>query len=265
MAVRKSREDATVWIGYADFLTTLTVLFLVFAVSYAAKSRNGTVTIRGVVRNIAALPLQDCAVGIADTTFGATDSRGRFEGQLLNLKGMAKVGVSAACSGYDTVSRFVRVSPGSILTLDLTALRARQIMQIETLTGDALFATESAELTPEGSAMVIGVGERMKSRLQPGYVIAVQGHSDDQQFKIGSAKDNWVLSAERAAAAARVLTMLVGISPCNIVIMGYGPSRPVSPLQQDDSPEEKKAKRKQNRRIEFRQIQGADLQGKCSE
>src|SRR5207248_1064141 len=113
-------------------------------------------------------------------------------------------------------------------------------------------------------AMLQQLGKRLKSQLASDEVIAVQGHTDDLSFQVGASKDNWVLSGERAAAAARVLTdsaFGVGIPECQVAIMGFGPSRPVDAVTSSDSREARQLKRARNRRIEFRRLRGADIIG----
>ena len=105
----------------------------------------------------------------------------------------------------------------------------------------------------------------LKESLRPGEAIIVQGHTDDLPIPARYGKDNWVLSGERAAAAANVLRDSVGIPLCQVAIMGFGPARP-RPGQRvtwaDSETEAQRAqKRAQNRRIELHRVAGTDLIG----
>ena len=98
-----------------------------------------------------------------------------------------------------------------------------------------LFATDSAELTPEGRALL--------DRLAPcwkGGRWEVEGHTD------GSGTDdiNQPLS-ERRAQAVREQLVKNGIDASYLTARGYGASRPVA----DNATPEGRAK---NRRVEFR-------------
>jgi OOP family OmpA-OmpF porin len=103
------------------------------------------------------------------------------------------------------------------------------------LESDVLFATDSAELTPEGRATL--------DRLAPCWShgrFEIEGHTDNT----GTDAANQTLSERRANA---VVDQLVrdGIDASSLSAQGYGSSRPIA----DNATPEGRAK---NRRVEFK-------------
>lgn len=263
--VRKRGDDATVWIGYADFLTTLTILFLVVIAGLAAKiatAKAGVLT--GVVVDAkTAKPVGDCLLKFGESRQTRTDSEGRFVFRVDSLRDAVNVGFVAACRGFATYSEIQTVRPAD--TSDIRVqLNPVTSVTVDVIPGDALFDRNEFALKQEAVITIVELGLRLKANLGVGEVIAVQGHTDDVPFPAGAGKDNWVLSGERAAAAAKVLTdpsLGVGIPECQVAIMGFGASRPIEQVVATDSPADSARKRARNRRIEFRKLQGTDMIG----
>lgn len=259
-------EDSSVWIGYADFLTTLVVLFFVMAVSFAGRLSPGRpgFVIGSVRQSQSSLALTGCLVRLGGGRQKRSNSQGNFQFRVDSLREKINIGIAAECDGYADYSEITTVSPRET-TLVRISLQKVQKIEVETLSGDALFGSSAATLQPAAIDTIKALGARLKMDLREGEVIAVQGHTDDVPFADPSLRDNWVLSGERAAAAAKILTDSVGISPCKVAIMGFGPSRPASAIAPDDPPELRRQKRQMNRRIEFRRLRGTDIiGGKCS-
>lgn len=266
----RQSDDTTVWIGYADFLTTIAVLFFILAVAMAGKIPNlrpGYVL--GEVRDSASQrALSGCSPVVGSRRLPATPSDGRFVARVDSILRQARVDVTVECAGHEPFTRFLRVTAGDTTRV---AVRVRPVTRTTwetvTLNGDALFDPLQYQLKPEGLALIIRSGKDLKQRLKPGETIVVQGHTDDLPI-VSAPKDNWMLSGERAAAAALVLTAPqfgVGIPECQVTIMGFGPSRPRFAVQRGDSPAEQARKRALNRRLEFRRLSGTDLiGGKCA-
>lgn len=266
----RQSDESTVWIGYADFLTTIAVLFFILAASMAGKIPNlRPGYVRGVVTDSASgRPLAKCAAVVGSRRQPATPANGVFVVRVDSILRQARVDVTVECPGYETFTRFVRVASGDTTRVEA---RLRPSMRTEwapiTLAGDALFDPLQHRLKPEGLRLIIREGRRLRAELQPGQTIVVQGHTDDLPIR-SAAKDNWMLSGERAAAAALVLTdpaYGVGIPECQVTIMGFGPSRPAVALAPGDTPAQVAQKRARNRRLEFRRLSGTDLiGGKCA-
>ncbi len=68
---------------------------------------------------------------------------------------------------------------------------------------DVLFASNSADLTPEGQVQIDDIGAAIKSimkEIPPGlsWMLRVDGHADSQPITGGPYKDNWQLSAAQS-------------------------------------------------------------------
>jgi flagellar motor protein MotB len=245
-------EDATVWIGYADFLMTLVIFFFIFSASYAARVRNPAL-VQGVVlsSDVAGVGIGDCLVraGAGAERRQTTNSNGLFEFRFDGLWKPVDVELAVRCMGYSQMDTVAKIAPGHTVAMELyLTSQADSSVTVIVLPGDALFPINEYVLRPQARASIREVAETFRRELRQGELIAVQGHTDDRPFPPDAGTDNWTLSGQRAAAAARVL-IESGIPECRIVTMGFGPSRPRS----DRAAE--------NRRIEFRSLRGADLAG----
>jgi outer membrane protein OmpA-like peptidoglycan-associated protein len=271
MARRARGEDATVWIGYADFLTTLAVLFLVLVAGTAAKLKRARseharpgYLLGIVVDSATSRAVTRCVAKVGETRWDTTDTRGEFHVVVDSLRESVNVGLSLECVGYDAHSQLRPVAPGDTTRDTIRVSPEKRAVGVVTLPGKELFEKDSFKLRPAAIDSIVSLGLRFKSKLAPNEIVAVQGHTDDQEFPAGAGKDNWILSSERAAAAASVLTnpvFGVSIPECQVAIMGFGPSRPVERVDSADPPDEKARKRERNRRIEFRSLHGPDISG----
>ncbi|WP_296951911.1 OmpA family protein [uncultured Massilia sp.] len=103
--------------------------------------------------------------------------------------------------------------------------------------GDVLFATDRAELTPNGMATVRKLAEVMMQN--PDRSVLVEGFTDST----GSASHNKDLSERRAASVAQALTSL-GVPRQRVDMRGYGEAYPVAG-------NDTAANRQLNRRVEI--------------
>ncbi len=269
--MKRRHEDATVWIGYADFLTTMAVLFfLIAAVSAASLARARDAVITGVVSDSASTrPVAGCRVLGSGAPPERTGPRGAFSLHVKSIAQPLNVSVEVQCESYTPVSRLVRVVPSDTTRVSFQVARAEEtVWQRITLSGDALFDPLQFTLKPEGIRLLVAAGESLKRNLRPGEMIVVQGHTDDLPIPRSYGKTNWTLSGERAAAAVPVLTDSVHIHPCQVSVMGFGPSRPVAGQEVTFAPGESEAsrtaKRARNRRIELSRVSSlATISGNC--
>lgn len=246
-------EDATIWIGYADFLMTLVILFFILTAFYATKVIRAPAVVQGVVLGSedGTAGISDCLVrsGAGDERRQLTNDRGWFEFRFDGLWHAVKIELSVTCLEYAPLDTVAELSPGDTTRIELYLTeRTDSTVRVVILPGDALFPINEYILRPEALASIRAVADTFSQHLQEGDLIAVQGHSDNLPFARNAGTDNWTLSGQRAAAAAKAL-IAAGMPECRIVTMGFGPSRPRS-----SSPPE-------NRRIEFRILRGADLTG----
>lgn len=100
-----------------------------------------------------------------------------------------------------------------------------------------LFATDSADLSPEGEAQAARLAAALNA--SPDIVVAIVGHTDNT----GDVQYNMGLSDRRARALATALVQQHGISGNRLAPVGIGPFSPVAPNTTPDG-------RAQNRRVE---------------
>jgi outer membrane protein OmpA-like peptidoglycan-associated protein len=103
--------------------------------------------------------------------------------------------------------------------------------------GDVLFATDRAELTPNGMATVRKLADVMMQN--PDRSVLVEGFTDST----GSTAHNQDLSERRAASVAQALTGL-GVPRERVAMRGYGEAYPVASNDSASS-------RQMNRRVEI--------------
>jgi chemotaxis protein MotB len=109
------------------------------------------------------------------------------------------------------------------------------------LSDQLLFPLGGVDIRPEGKRLLAKLGEFLKGRIP---ALAVEGHTDDRPLRGGPYRDNWGLSAIRAAIVASYLVDAAGISPSIVQAVGYGPFRPVVPNDSDEN-------RSRNRRVDL--------------
>lgn len=271
MGIRQ--EDSSVWIGYSDFLTTLVILFFVLVVVFARKSQGAqpAVLTGQVTAFPSGDPVADCTmitgVGSSEGRRQPTDSQGTYDFYFGAFWNSVEMELSARCPGFGDADTVVRVIPGDTVSVDVELNRVDEDgrIAVESLPASLLFESASYDFRDSAAVDTIRqLGLQWKDSLRSDEVVAIQGHTDDQPFQPSESMTNWILSGARAARAAEVLTdprYGVGLEDCRVVVMGFGPSRPERDVHASDPSDVQEEKRRENRRIEFRRLRGADLTG----
>jgi flagellar motor protein MotB len=115
--------------------------------------------------------------------------------------------------------------------------------------GSVLFGLNSADLAPEGGALLAGLAAPLKAYLEShDELIMVSGFTDARPITNSPQgyKDNWELSAQRALTVTRAL-VAAGVPEGSIFAAGFGASNPVAPNDTADN-------RAKNRRVEISPI-----------
>ncbi len=94
-----------------------------------------------------------------------------------------------------------------------------------------LFDSGSAEMKPEGKRVLSKVAEFIREAVP---ALSVEGHTDSIPLRGGIYRDNWGLSASRAASVATYLQERAGFDPQKLQAVGYASTRPIVP---NDTPE----------------------------
>lgn len=116
------------------------------------------------------------------------------------------------------------------------------------LTEEVLFASGSAQVKPEGRAILDSVGKALKE--EKTRALLIEGHTDNIPIKGPLAEKfptNWDLSAARAVSVVRYLSEKAGLEKERLGAVGYGEYRPAA----DNSTKEGRAR---NRRIEIKLV-----------
>ena len=89
-----------------------------------------------------------------------------------------------------------------------------------------LFASGSAELRPEGQRALYKIAVLVRDKVP---AVAVEGHTDATPLLGGIYRDNWGLSAMRAAVVASYLEQDGGFDPLKLQAVAFGPNQPMVP------------------------------------
>jgi flagellar motor protein MotB len=110
--------------------------------------------------------------------------------------------------------------------------------------GSVLFDLSSAELRPEGAAVLADVAGPLGVYLAAhDAMIMVSGFTDDRPRRGDAEHDNWDLSAERAMTVVRAL-VAAGLPADRVFGAGFGEAHPVAPNATEEG-------RARNRRVEI--------------
>jgi chemotaxis protein MotB len=245
---RRTREEDHVnheaWaIPYADLLTLLLAFFVVM---YAISSLNtgkyrvladalsvafkgGTVAEDvGPMRpsGVSGLTVLDAVQG---RDFGAPAARNAVGGAP-DVRPLPLLKVD------DVTVRVARATVPQVMRDQITVRRHAFWVEVE-IRNDVLFQSGSAVLNPEAEKVIARLAVTLRGFGNP---IRVEGHTDDVPIQGGIYRDNWDLSAARAAAVVRVLVDN-SVDPGRLAVLGFGEHRP---MRANDSPEGRSANRR---------------------
>lgn len=115
--------------------------------------------------------------------------------------------------------------------------------------GNILFGVNSADLQPEGTALLETLATPLRAYLEShDELIMVSGFTDDRPITVASRgyADNWELSAHRALTVTRALAD-AGVPADRLFAAGFGEAHPVAPNDSNEN-------RAKNRRVEISPI-----------
>ncbi len=110
-----------------------------------------------------------------------------------------------------------------------------------TLTGDLLFPSAQATLTPAARNNMEMLAEIIA---HTPYIVNVEGHTDNRPIASSRFPSNWELSLARANSVARFLIDSIGLDPSQVVISGFSSYRPAASNETEQG-------RAANRRVEI--------------
>jgi len=198
-------SDKERWLlTYSDMITLLLVLFIVlFALSRIdqAKFREFKQSVSHAVKS--------------STAHGKTKVRAKLAATAKPVDRLQRIKAEL------TVALDEKGLLGDVtLTIDSSGL-------VEGLVADTtFFVTNSAELSPVGQEIVDTSAHVLNGNPN---AIEVAGYTDNQPITGGPFANNWALSAARATTVVVRMTGLDGVSPDQVVLLGYGQYHPLVP------------------------------------
>jgi chemotaxis protein MotB len=235
----EEHENHERWlVSYADFMT---LLFALFVVMYAV-SRVDTKKAKQVEESV------KWALHMGGE--GGVTKMAIFEGPPSEGGGIAKMAGTNSLSVeqrqvIEAFRRKVenRVRPFVMEKAGATAVSVEiedRLVKVRLSAGE-FFEPGEAALRPQALPVLDAIAEEIVPMHQP---IQVEGHTDDQPVSGGRFRDNWELSAARAATVVSFLEKAHHAAPRLLTASGFADTRPVS---RDATPEA----RELNRRVEM--------------
>ena len=169
------------------------------------------------------------AMGILDGGHGS-------EQGIISQQSMPSGGDNLNTAAQEAIDAFSGLHRTEGLAAELTP-RGIQLV----LDNHLLFATGSAQLSPNGIKMLRDVGRIIKPFDR---YIRIEGHTDNLPIQNQNYPSNWELSAARAISVVTFFIDEVGLTPSRLSAAGYGASRPRVHNDSEDN-------RAKNRRVEI--------------
>lgn len=235
----EEHENHERWlVSYADFMT---LLFALFVVMYSV-SRVDTQKAKQVEESIKWALHMGGEGGITKLkVFEGPPSEG---GGIASLAGSRSLSVEQR-QIVEAFRRKVenRVRPFVMEKAGATAISVEiedRVVKVRLAAGE-FFEPGEAALRPQALPVLDAIAEEIVPMQRP---IQVEGHTDDQVISGGRFRDNWELSAARAATVTSFLERAHRATPRLLTASGYADTRP---LAREDTPQA----RERNRRVEL--------------
>ena len=136
--------------------------------------------------------------------------------------GAANAQVDPCAGGLDPARIIECLRPGGISSttrgIRPAAVLPRQVPATSSVDLTVPFGFDSAELTPDGVAVLAALGAALKDPSLAGAKFRIAGHTDAK----GADAYNEALSLRRAEAARRFLVERGGVDPARVSAVGFG-------------------------------------------
>ena len=236
--IHEEHENHERWlVSYADFITLLFAFFVVLYSVSRQDSKKATLATKSI----------QWAMHYSGT--GGIGAPPVFDGPPTEGGCSANLGGSGNLIQQARAIEGVRKKVERRLRPLLMERQKTQAVSIESdgkrltirLAASRFFETGQTALSPDALPVLDAVAEELASLGRP---IRVEGHTDDGATSGERYRNNWELSASRAAMVTSYLQDAHKIPPVRLSAVGYGSTRPLVP---NDSAEN----RELNRRIAF--------------
>lgn len=246
-------ENSERWLlTYADMITLLLALFIVlFAVSTISTKKFEALALgfrQSFAPNPGVLPSSNGVEQYDSLTPTAGPRQVQQHPSISSPVKQASATAPASSLSASAESQLTSVDKAITKALTAEGLQSQLTTSLQTrglvvqvLTSEAFFATDSADLGPQGDAVVDTVATVLRTTDND---IDVEGYTDNEPITGGLYTSNEELSAARAANVVTRLTDEDGLDPDRLAAVGFGASHPAVP---NDTP----ADRALNRRIDF--------------
>ncbi|MBU3804949.1 MAG: OmpA family protein [Candidatus Cellulosilyticum pullistercoris] len=91
-----------------------------------------------------------------------------------------------------------------------------------------LFDTGKAEIKAGAVPTLSAIGEQLKSYMEQGYILNIEGHTDNVPIQTSQFPSNWYLSSARAIAVASFYIDEMGFDRTKVTCVGCGEFQPVA-------------------------------------
>ena len=91
---------------------------------------------------------------------------------------------------------------------------------------DVFFRSADATIQPKGRQVLDVLGPELAGLTES---VSVEGNTNHLAVRGGRYRDNWELSAARAASVVSVMVSKHGLAPRRMIVTGYGETRPLYP------------------------------------
>ncbi len=253
---RQSQEDLhnkERWlISYADFIT---LLFAFFVVMYSVSSVNEgkykvlSETLTGVF-NAPQRSFQPIEVGDQPQRATAAASDAVIPPPVTEASDPSERELRARTQALSAMADQLSVEFDELISQGVITLESSDRWLELNLPNSLLFSSGDAEPHYDAFAVVTKIAKVLRDRDN---AVKVEGFTDDQPIRSQRFPSNWELSAARAAAVVRMLTM-EGIEPERMAAVGYGRFQPVARNDTEEG-------RRRNRRVVLLISRDASVRG----
>lgn len=239
-------------ISYADFIT---LLFAFFVVMYSVSSVNEgkykvlSETLTGVF-NAPQRSFQPIEVGDQPPRSGAASSDDVIPAPVTEAPRNPEQDAQLRTEALQAMANQLEIEFDDLISRGVVTLETNERWLALNLPDSLFFGSGDAEPHYDAFDVIDKIARVLKNRDN---VVKVEGFTDNQPIRTSRFPSNWELSAARAAAVVRMLTM-DGIEPERLAAIGYGQHQPIARNDTEEG-------RRRNRRVVLLISRDASIRG----
>ncbi|MFL1466189.1 flagellar motor protein MotD [Marinobacter sp. HN1S83] len=239
-------------ISYADFIT---LLFAFFVVMYSVSSVNEgkykvlSETLTGVF-NAPQRSFQPIEVGDQSRRSDSSSSDSVIVPEVTEAPSNPELSEQGRTEALRAMADQLALEFDELINQGVVSLESNDRWLELNLPDSLLFSSGAAEPHYDGFAVVEKIAGVLRNRDN---AVKVEGFTDNRPIRTSAFPSNWELSAARAAAVVRMLTM-EGVEPERLAAVGYGAHQPVARNDTEEG-------RRRNRRVVLLISRDASIRG----